>query len=419
MKRVLLVLLSMLFGFESVYAQKISYDESKIPEYTLPDPLVTADGVIVRSKKQWEKKRRPELLKLFEEEMFGTMPGKPSGLHFEVLSEASDALGGKATRKEVAIYFDKDKNSNMVLLMYIPNGVKGPVPAFLGINFKGNHATTNDPHVGMPSEEKVAGYGPSYKLSPRGDKASRWPYEYIINSGYAVVTCAREDIDPDWHDGFKNGVHAVMDGDKPRAADSWGTIAAWSWGLSRAMDYLATDNMIDHRKVAVVGHSRLGKAALWAGATDRRFALVISNNSGCSGAALSRRVYGEHLAFINTTFPHWFCTNYHKYNGKENELPFDQHELIALIAPRPVYVASASKDDWADPKGELLALTNASKVYELYGYERFDMKELPPVNTAVHTERMAYHLREGKHDITLYDWQQYVAFANRSFYQSK
>lgn len=391
----------------------INYDESAVPEYTLPDPLVSESGRKIKNVKQWEKVRRPELLALFEKEMFGKMPGKPAGLHFKVLKEDRNALGGKATRKEVAVYFDAEEKSSMIILMHIPNDRKGPVPAFVGANFMCNHGTTEDPGVSMPDPERLKTYSRRYWNIKRGENARRWPYEYIISQGYAVVTFAREDVDPDWHDGFKNGVHGVIDSGKSRQADSWGTIAAWSWGLSRALDYLETDPAVDSRKVAVIGHSRLGKASLWAGATDPRFAVVISNDSGCCGAAISRRCFGEHIKRINTSFPHWFCENFHKYSANETELPFDQHELIALIAPRPVYVASASEDLWADPKGEMLSLVHASPVYMLYGYESFKADELPPVNTPMSTDIMGYHLRDGKHDIILYDWQQYVAFADK------
>ena len=411
-RRILLLLVLSGMG-AGLSAQPINTKESKVPSYTLPDPLLTEAGKVVKNRRQWEKVRRPELMALFETEMFGKMPGKPADMHFKLLSSDAEALGGKATRKEVAVYFDAAEKVYMVLLMYVPNDRIGPVPAFLGVNFKGNHGTTDDPEVSMPTDQQLEGYGPNYKLQERGANAHRWPYEYVISQGYAVVTFSREDVDPDWHDGFKNGVHAVMDKGLERKADSWGTVATWSWGLSRALDYLETDKDIDSRKVAVIGHSRLGKAALWAGAVDQRFALVISNNSGCSGAAISRRQFGEHLSRINTTFPHWFCENYKKYNSKEDTLPFDQHELIAMIAPRPVYVASASSDHWADPKGEMLALANASPVYELYGYEGFHAEELPPVNTPMVTDRMGYHMREGKHNIVLYDWQQYVAFADK------
>ena len=411
-RRILLLLVLSGMG-AGLSAQPINTKESKVPSYTLPDPLLTEAGKVVKNRRQWEKVRRPELMALFETEMFGKMPGKPADMHFKLLSSDAEALGGKATRKEVAVYFDAAEKVYMVLLMYVPNDRIGPVPAFLGVNFKGNHGTTDDPEVSMPTDQQLEGYGPNYKLQERGANAHRWPYEYVISQGYAVVTFSREDVDPDWHDGFKNGVHAVMDKGLERKADSWGTVATWSWGLSRALDYLETDKDIDSRKVAVIGHSRLGKAALWAGAVDQRFALVISNNSGCSGAAISRRQFGEHLLRINTTFPHWFCENYKKYNSKEDTLPFDQHELIAMIAPRPVYVASASSDHWADPKGEMLALANASPVYELYGYEGFHAEELPPVNTPMVTDRMGYHMREGKHNIVLYDWQQYVAFADK------
>ena len=410
-RRILLILVLSGMG-AGLSAQPINTKESKVPSYTLPDPLLTEAGKVVKNRRQWEKVRRSELMALFETEMFGKMPGKPADMHFKLLSSDAEALGGKATRKEVAVYFDAAEKVYMVLLMYVPNDRKGPVPAFLGVNFKGNHGTTDDPEVSMPTARQLEGYGPKYRLEARGANAHRWPYEYVISQGYAVVTFAREDVDPDWHDGFRNGVHAVMDKGLERKADSWGTVATWSWGLSRALDYLETDKDIDSRKVAVIGHSRLGKAALWAGAVDQRFALVISNNSGCSGAAISRRQFGEHLLRINTTFPHWFCENYKKYNSKEDTLPFDQHELIAMIAPRPVYVASASSDHWADPKGEMLALANASPVYELYGYEGFHAEELPPVNTPMVTDRMGYHMREGKHNIVLYDWQQYVSFAD-------
>ena len=410
-RRILLLLVLSGMG-AGLSAQPINTKESKVPSYTLPDPLLTEAGKVVKNRRQWEKVRRSELMALFETEMFGKMPGKPADMHFKLLSSDAEALGGKATRKEVAVYFDAAEKVYMVLLMYVPNDRKGPVPAFLGVNFKGNHGTTDDPEVSMPTARQLEGYGPKYRLEARGANAHRWPYEYVISQGYAVVTFAREDVDPDWHDGFRNGVHAVMDKGLERKADSWGTVATWSWGLSRALDYIETDKDIDSRKVAVIGHSRLGKAALWAGAVDQRFALVISNNSGCSGAAISRRQFGEHLLRINTTFPHWFCENYKKYNSKEDTLPFDQHELIAMIAPRPVYVASASSDHWADPKGEMLALANASPVYELYGYEGFHAEELPPVNTPMVTDRMGYHMREGKHNIVLYDWQQYVSFAD-------
>lgn len=411
----LIISILLLLGSLFVHAQEIHYDESKVPAYDLPDPLLTLEGKKIRNRRQWERVRRPELLSLFETEMFGKMPGRPEELHFRLLSEDKEALGGKATRKEVGVYFDEAESLCMTLLIHVPNGIGGPVPAFLGVNFKCNYGTTLDPAVSMPTEKQVLSYGKNYETYKRGENAHRWPYEYIVSQGYAVVTFYRGDVDPDWHDGFKNGVHGLIDGDKPRQGDSWGTVAAWAWGLSRAMDYIETDDAIDNHKVAVIGHSRLGKAALWAGAVDQRFSLVISNDSGCSGAALSRRVFGEHLLRINTNFPHWFCTNYHKYNSKEHMLPFDQHELIALIAPRPVYVASASEDLWADPKGEMLSLVNASDVYGLYGYETFDMKELPAPGTAVHTERMGYHLREGKHDIVLFDWQHYISFADRFF----
>ena len=419
---------------------RVNYDEAMVPEYNLPDPLVMNDGSKVQSVSDWETKRRPEIMDMMRREMYGYEPARPEGLHFKILEQSADAFGGKATRKQVAVYFTEDESHYMTVLIYVPNGAQGPVPAFMGMNFRGNHATTEDPSVLMPSEDKVAEYGKEwYEKVDRGSWGRRWPYEYILSRGYAVVTMFYGDVDPDWNDGFHNGVHGllaecangtsdvssdgsgksrkcssdILDSRCRRTTESWGTVSAWAWGLSRALDYLETDTDIDASKVAVVGHSRLGKTSLWAGATDQRFAAVFSNCSGCSGAAISRRKFGETVYVVNDAFPHWFCGNYQKYSDNEDALPFDQHELVAMIAPRPVYVSSASEDNWADQKGEYLSLVGAEPVYELYGCEGFTSTEKPAVENPQTAGRMGNHIRRGEHDIVIYDWIQFINFADR------
>lgn len=400
-----------------------NYDEAKVPAYTLPDPLLRADGKRVTSAGAWRRNRRAEVLRLFEEEVYGRAPARPRGMKFETTSVVTNALNGLATRKEVTIWFTGRKDGpSMDLLLYTPNAAKKPVPAFLGLSFNGNHAVTTEPDVKLSDRwaaERRGGCVTNNRATAacRGSEASRWQIEKVVASGYALATAYYGDVEPDFEEGWKLGVRAAL---SPAGAntvfkpDAWGAISAWAWGLSRALDYLETDRLVDAKRVAVIGHSRLGKTALWAGARDERFAIVFSNDSGEGGAALARRQFGERTHHLNKNFPHWFCGNFKKYSEHEDELPVDAHELIALIAPRPVYVASATEDLWADPRGEFLAAKAAEPVYRLFGKPGLGVDTQPAPDKSV-GDFIGYHLRTGKHDITEYDWEQYLRFADRHF----
>jgi hypothetical protein len=392
-----------------------NYDEAKVPHYELPDPLIMQDGTPVKSAKDWMEKRRPEVLELFRKHVYGRSPAKPSGLNFKVIQNDDTALGGQAIRREVLITFARKASTpEASLLIYLPKNTDGPVPTFLTINFYGNHTIHPDPGISITRSwvRNNNDWGIENNRADersRGARRSRWAVEKILKRGYALATIYYGDIDPDYDDGFANGVHRLYPKPKP---DEWGSISAWAWGLSRCLDYLETDHDINAKKVAVMGHSRLGKTSLWAGARDERFALVISNDSGCGGAALSRREFGETVKRINTSFPHWFCDNFTKYNDRINDLPVDQHMLIALAAPRPVYIASATGDPWADPNGEFLSGHHADPVYELFGLKGVGVAKQPKADHPV-GHHIGYHLRTGKHDVTDFDWEQYLNFADR------
>ena len=400
-----------------------NYSEEKVPKYTLPNPLMLSDGTRVRDAQTWRTKRRAEILELFRKYVYGRAPiDRPENMSFEVFDLERKALDGLATRKQVTVNFTgADDGPKMDILIYLPNASEKPVPTFVLLNFGGNHTICSDPAIKLSeSWMRSGGNGVVNNRATeesRGRSSSRFPLEKILKRGYGLATIYYGDIDPDFHDGFKNGVHPAFDKliDGKRAPDAWGSICAWAWGLSRAMDYFESDDDIDNRRVAVLGHSRLGKTSLWAGARDERFAFVISNDSGCGGAALSRRRFGETVERINTSFPHWFCENFKKYNGKEDDLPIDQHMLIALMAPRPVYVASADEDLWADPRGEFLACRYASGVYRLLGLRGLGVRQMPSLDQPVQKGTIGYHVRSGGHNLTEYDWQRYMDFADMHF----
>lgn len=404
---------------------QVNYDEAEVPPYQLTDPLLCSDGSRVTTFAEWEKKRRPELLQFFKDYMYGDVPPLPDRMTGELYSEKKGDLGGLADRKEIRLHFamENGKSHFADLLIYTPANAGKKVPFFVGLAFKGNQVAVCDPEIrltGLAFFDEAADPAAAAEES-RGSSTERYPLREIISRGYGIVICSCNDFFPDYLTGWEKSMYRLFfeteelqNGHRP---GNYTCIGAWAWGLSRILDYVQTLPELDAGKVAVYGHSRLGKTALWAGACDERFKLVCVNDSGCGGAALSRRLFGETL--YSFFYKHdlgkwWFRPELAALSLHPEKLPFDQHELVALIAPRAVSIHSAVEDLWADPKGEYLAGYYAGEVFKLYGKNPLQSAELPSPDRGVGTD-VSYFLRSGGHNILLPDWNHYMDIADLVF----
>jgi hypothetical protein len=407
-----------LFGATSLAGrqqQDANYDEALVGRYTLPPLLKRAGGTTVRSPEQWQR-RREELLDLFASHMYGhTPPGLPRFTLREVEAPVL-ALDGRAWRQQLRLQWPGE--AALDVLVFRPRHERR-VPVFVGLNYFGNHAVHPDP--GILLSQRWMRSSPQHFIvnhraseQTRGTMARRWPLDLIIERDCAVMTAYYGDLAPDDPSVVATGIAPLAERlqDDIPADQRWGAIGMWAWGLSQMREAASSVAGLDASRAVVIGHSRLGKAALWAGAQDTRFAMVVSNDSGEAGAALSRRNYGETMTRIVTAFPHWFCRRLASLAPRVQDLPFDQHALLALAAPRPLHVASAVEDRWADPRGEFLATVAADPVWRLHGARGLGVTRMPNVDEPVGT-RVRYHVREGGHDITHYDWQQYLETARQ------
>lgn len=362
-------------------------DRAPVTGYTLPDVLTCNDGKVIKTARQWEKKRRPEIKAIYENEMFGKVPARPADMHFGLSTPDSLVYDGKVLRRRIWVYLDAAEQHKFEVMLHLPVKHAGKIPCFVALNFRAIEDSFD---------------GTRYEL----------PYEAITDEGFGIAVAFHASIEPDG-DEYEVNSASVRSWYKP--ADEWGCISAWAMGLSAMADYLATLPEVDMDRLAVIGHSRLGKTALWAGANDERFSLVISNNSGCCGAATNARMYGETFEIIYDHFPYWFIPEFKKYANRDGEFPVDQNALVALSAPRPVYVASASEDHWADPYGEWLTALNAGPVYELYGLKGLSEKTMPALGHCDDYGSVAYKIHKGPHALAADDWMDYIKFAKRHF----
>jgi hypothetical protein len=396
----------------------VNYDEAKVGSYSLPDPLRLNNGKPVHDARAWYSKRRPEIVAMFETQQYGRAPGRPPDESFEMVDPGTPALNGKAIRKQVTIYLNKDKTGPSIdLLIYLPAAATRPVPMFFSINFEAVQYAVDDPGI---KSEKTWDPKTNTRITPAAARGfGHIDAEDLLNAGFGVATFYYGDVDPDYPAGFANGIRAryLKPGRADRAPDDWGSIAAWAWGMSRVEDYFETDKSIDAKRVVIHGISRLGKTVMWAGAHDQRFAAVIASCSGEGGAALSHRNYGETIAHLTapTRFPYQFAANYAKYGGFPDEAPMDANLLIALIAPRPLLLQTGSTDYWSDPKGEFLAAVAAGKVYKLLGKEDLGTDVWPAATQPIFHD-LGYYMHDGGHGMVPSDWAVYLEFLKETFH---
>ena len=435
--------------FESIQIKAwkagLNYNEAKIRAFDLPDLFLGTNGRKIFDSSNWLEIRRSELKRFFEEFIYGISPDEFGRIEFTKTRSEANVFQCLAELKEIEISFrDLPRGPTIHVLLFVPKSVHKPVPAILGLNFFGNHTIHPNSNISIHNQwSATSRYFLLEEILPsirtRGMDHGRWPIEALLERGYAVATAFYGDLEPDFPDGWRYGIRALLPSlsEKNQAWNSrifpsmkkrfsgyggppwarpndWGAVAVWGWTTSRIMDYLLTDPDIRSSQVVLFGHSRLGKAALWAGAQDERFAIVIANDSGCGGAALFRRNFGETIKLLNRVRPHWFCRNLRNLEDNELTLPVDQHMLIGLIAPRPVYIASASDDLAADPRGEFLSAREAGKVYKLFGLNGLGVETMPDLNTPV-GDAIGYHIRSGRHGVMDYDWEQFIRFADRHF----
>ncbi len=369
-----------------------NYSEDKVAPYTLPDPLVTFDKRPVTTAQMWLKQRRPEILKFFRDEIYGAIPANAPKVTWEVTETDDNARKGMAImRRIVGRMGEKKDGPRMNLTVFTPAKATGPIPVLLNLTFA----------------LRAGGRPPGlFDL-----------VEETLSHGWGYAALGYTDIQPDRPNRWTEGAIGLTlkQGQTKPEADEWGTISAWAWGLSRAIDYFQTDKFVNAKQIAITGASRLGKTVLWASAQDERVAAVFAAVPGEMGALLIRRDWGETLDDMAERFGYQFAGNLQKWVGKWNDLPVDQHMLIALSAPRPVFVSGGIKDQWSDPKGQFLALVAAGPVYRLLGAKDLGVTRMRALDEPVADGSLAYHYHSSGHAVLPADWKIFFEFADRHY----